>query len=164
MQAGKAPWALPLKVSSHGVFGLIALRTLAATRRLRPLGSRFATEQALIERWLAAVERGAGADARLGLELARCGRLIKGYGSTNERGKDNLLHIVDHLAHPADPAKPGAAEAEAEAVAQAREAALADEAGTALDRALLQHGAPARPLKPQPIRWHHNPRLKKQAS
>lgn len=157
VQAGKAPWALPLKVSSHGVFGLIALRTLAATRRLRPLGSRFATEQALIERWLAAVERGAGADARLGLELARCGRLIKGYGSTNERGKDNLLHIVDHLA---DPAKPGAAEA----VAQAREAALADEAGTALDRALLQHGAPARPLKPQPIRWHHNPRLKKQAS
>jgi indolepyruvate ferredoxin oxidoreductase, beta subunit len=156
VQRGHAPWALPLKVSSHGVLGLLALRALAATRRLRPLGSRFATEQALIERWLAAVERGAGADARLGLELARCGRLIKGYGSTNERGKDNLLHIVDHLAKATTP---GAAEA----VAQAREAALADEAGTALDRALLQHGAPARPLKAQPIRWHHNPRLKKQA-
>lgn len=156
VQRGKSPWALPLKVSSHGVFGLIALRALAATRRLRPIGSRFATEQALIERWLAAVERGASTDPCLGLELARCGRLIKGYGSTNERGKDNLLHIVDHLA---DAAKPDAAEA----VAQAREAALADEAGTALDRALVQHGAPARPLKAQPIRWHHNPRLKKQA-
>ncbi|MBL0918090.1 MAG: indolepyruvate oxidoreductase subunit beta family protein [Hydrogenophaga sp.] len=147
--SGKAPWALPLKVSSHGVFGLLALRALAATKRLRPAGSRFATEQALIERWLAAVERGAQADARLGHELAQCGRLIKGYGSTNERGKDNLLHIVDHLTGSAD------------AVAQARQAALADEAGTALDRTLQEHGAPARPVKPQPIRWHHNPRLKK---
>jgi len=153
---GLAPWALPLKVSSHGVFGLLALRTLAATKRLRPLGSRFAAEQALIQRWLAAVERGARADPQLGLELAKCGRLIKGYGSTNERGKDNLLHIVDHLAQLGDAARA------AEAVAQAREAALADEAGSALDRALLQHGAPARPLKAQPIRWHHNPRLKKQ--
>jgi len=158
VQRGLAPWALPLKVASHGVFGLLALRALAACKRLRPAGSRFATEQALIERWLAAVERGARADARLGLELALCGRLIKGYGSTNERGKDNLLHIVDHLA---DPARPGAASA-ATAVMQARQAALADEAGTALDRTLQQHGAPARPLKPQPIRWHHNPRLKKQ--
>ncbi|WP_322469327.1 indolepyruvate oxidoreductase subunit beta family protein [Hydrogenophaga sp. SNF1] len=156
VQRGQAPWALPLKVSSHGVLGLLALRALAATKRLRPLGSRFATEQALMDRWLAAVERGARADARLGLELAKCGRLIKGYGSTNERGKDNLLHIVDHLS---DATKAGAAEA----VAQAREAALADEAGTALDRALVQHGAPARPLKAQPIRWHHNPRRKKPA-
>jgi indolepyruvate ferredoxin oxidoreductase beta subunit len=150
VMAGKAPWALPLKVASHGVLGLLALRALAATKRLRPAGSRFAVEQALIERWLAAVERGAQADARLGHELAQCGRLIKGYGSTNERGKDNLLHIVDHLT------------ASADAVAQARQAALADEAGTALDLALQQHGAPARPVKPQPIRWHHNPRLKKQ--
>jgi len=154
VQAGKAPWALPIKVASHGVLGLLALRALAACKRLRPHGSRFATEQALIERWLAAVERGAQADARLGHELAQCGRLIKGYGSTNERGKDNLLHIVDHLA---DPARGDAAAA----VAQARQAALADEAGTALDRTLQQHGAPARPVKPQPIRWHHNPRLKK---
>jgi indolepyruvate ferredoxin oxidoreductase beta subunit len=153
---GKAAWALPLKIASHGVFGLLALRVLAATRRLRPLGQRFATEQALIDRWLDAVVRGAQGDAALGLELARCGQLIKGYGSTNERGKDNLLHITDHLA---DPARNGAAEA----VVQARTAALSDEAGKALDLALQRHGAPARPLKAQPIRWHHNPRLKTRA-
>lgn len=156
VQRGQTPWALPLKVSSHGVFGLLALRALAACKRLRPSGSRFATEQALIERWLDAVARGAEANAALGLELARCGQLIKGYGSTNERGKDNLLHVIDHLG---DPAR----DAAASAVAQARQAALADEAGTALDRALVQHGAPARPIKPQPVRWHHNPRLKKQS-
>ncbi|WP_342128350.1 indolepyruvate oxidoreductase subunit beta family protein [Hydrogenophaga sp. OTU3427] len=147
---GKAPWALPLRIASDRVGGLLALRALAALRRLRPLGQRFATEQALIDRWLAAVARGAAHSAKQGLELARCGQLIKGYGSTNERGKDNLLHIIDHLDT-------------AEAVAQARQAALSDEAGQALDRALVQHGAPARPLKAQPIRWHHNPRLKTRA-
>ena len=44
-------------------------------------------------------------------------------------------------------------EARVAAIAAARQAALADDAGKALDRTLLQHGAPARPLKEQPIRW-----------
>ena len=54
----------------------------------------------MIERWLAAVERGARDDAALGHEMRRCGRLIKGYGATNERGKQNLLHVIDHLTSP----------------------------------------------------------------
>jgi indolepyruvate ferredoxin oxidoreductase, beta subunit len=157
--AGRAPWALPLKVGTHSVTGMLALRTLAACRRLRPLGSRFKTEQELIERWLDAVARLSALDQRLGHEVALCGRLIKGYGSTNERGKDNLLHILDHLALPALQAPDSAAE-RAVAVAAARQAALSDEAGQALDKTLQQHGAPARPVKAQPIRWQHNPRLK----
>jgi indolepyruvate ferredoxin oxidoreductase beta subunit len=92
------------------------------------------------------------------LELARCGQLIKGYGSTNERGKDNLLHILRHVCGPASklPLHERAA-----AVAQIRQAALQDEAGQALDQALLQHGAPARPVKEQPVLWMKNPRLQK---
>ena len=85
----------------------------------------------------------------LGHELALCGRLIKGYGSTNERGKANLLHIIEHLAVTDRPAQ-----ARAQAVRAAREAALADEAGSALDKALLAHGAPARPLREQTIRFY----------
>jgi indolepyruvate ferredoxin oxidoreductase beta subunit len=146
---GLAPWALPLKVGSHSVFGMASLRLLASLRWLRRRGSRFAEEQALIERWLAAVETGTREAWALGHELALCGRLIKGYGSTNERGKENLLHVTDHLA-----AQPGVAPAErALAVAAARTAALADDAGKALDAALVEHGAPARPIKAQPIRW-----------
>ena len=148
--AGKTPWALPLKIGTHSVFGMLALRTLASFRWLRPLGSRFATEQALIEQWLAAVVNATQRHWASGHELALCGRLIKGYGSTNERGKDNLLHVVQHLAVAGHFASD---EARAAAMAAARQAALADDAGTALDRALLQHGAPARPLKEQPIRW-----------
>ena len=147
---GREPFALPLKLASHSVGGMLALRALAACKRLRRIGSRYAEEQELIERWLGAVDQGARTHWPLGHETALAGRLIKGYGSTNERGKANLLHVVEHLATSSHFAAPAA---RAEAIRAAREAALADDAGTALDRALAQHGAPPRPVREQPIRW-----------
>ena len=157
---GKSPWALPLKVGTHSVFGMLSLRLLASLKWLRVRGSRFATEQALITQWLAGVVRGTEQHWQLGHEIALCGRLIKGYGSTNERGKDNLLHVLEHLAT----GTPFASNAlRANAIAQAREAALQDEAGKALDQTLLQHGAAARPVKAQPIRWVQNPHRKPRA-
>jgi indolepyruvate ferredoxin oxidoreductase, beta subunit len=147
---GKSPLALPLKIATHTVLGFAALRLLSACKGLRRRGSRFHTEQALIEQWLLHVEQGAREHPQLGLELAECGRLIKGYGSTNERGKDNLLHVLSHLATEAPFETPAL---RAAAVRAARLAALADDAGTALDKALLAHGAPGRPVKEQPIRW-----------
>lgn len=151
----KTPWALPLKVGSHSVFGMASLRVLASLRWLRKRGHRFAEEQALIGRWLDAVVGGTRTNWRLGQEIALCGRLIKGYGSTNERGKHNLLHVIDHLA--IAPLPDPSPSARATAIAAAREAALADEAGTALDAALVRHGAPPRPVKAQPIRWMKRP-------
>ena len=78
--------------------------------------------------------------------------------AANERGKDNLLHILRHVCGSASklPLHERAA-----AVTQIRQAALQDEAGRALDQALLQHGAPARPVKEQPVLWMKNPRLQK---
>ena len=96
---GREPWALPLKIGTHTVLGALALRFVAGLKGRRRRGSRFALEQSLIERWLGAVVRGAREHWPLGHEIAQCGRLIKGYGSTNERGKSNLLHVIDHLAH-----------------------------------------------------------------
>ena len=158
--AGKAPWAIPLKVGTHSIFGMLSLRLLASLKWLRVRGSRFATEQTLITQWLAGVVRGTEQHWQLGHEIALCGRLIKGYGSTNERGKDNLLHVLEHLAT----GTPFASNAlRANAIAQAREAALQDEAGKALDQTLLQHGAAARPVKAQPIRWVQNPHRKPRA-
>ena len=155
---GKDPWALPLKIGTHSVLGMLALRTLASFKWLRPFGSRFQTEQALIDPWLASVVAGTRADWQTGFELAQCGRLIKGYGSTNERGKDNLLHIMAHLATVQNFASQ---EERALAIAAARNAALADDAGQALDRTLVQHGVAARPVKAQPIRWVKNPHMSK---
>ena len=149
---GQPPWALPLKIGTHSVFGMLALRTLAAMKFLRVRGSRYASEQAMIDKWLAGVVEGSRRHWALGHEIALCGRLIKGYGATNERGKENLLHVLDHLA-----ALPSA-ESAAQAVAAARTAALADEAGTALDATLLRHGAPARPVKEHAIRFVRKPK------
>lgn len=151
---GLDPWAFPLKLPTHTVRGALALRLLSALKRLRRRGSRYGAEQQLIERWLAAVERGARQSWTLGHEIALCGRLIKGYGSTNERGKENLLHVIDHLAVPQDaPASLAAPLQQAEAIRAARAASLADDAGRAFDRVLQQHGAPARTVRAVPIRW-----------
>jgi indolepyruvate ferredoxin oxidoreductase, beta subunit len=155
--AGKLPWALPLEIGTHSITGMLGLRALAAMKWLRVRGSRYANEQAMIGKWVAGVIEGSGRDWQLGHEIALCGRLIKGYGATNERGKENLLHVLDHLAH--GPSAPSAAQA----IAAAREAALADDAGKALDATLAQHGAPARPIKPQPIRWMRRPASKGKA-
>jgi indolepyruvate ferredoxin oxidoreductase, beta subunit len=143
--SGKGAFEVPLKVGSHGVVGMLALRCLTSLKWLRARGSRYAIEQKLIEQWLGAIKRaGQSGDAALALEYAKCGQLIKGYGSTNERGKDNLLHILSHLT-------------KADDVRVAREAALKDEAGKALDTVLVARGAPAREVKAVPIQWMKKP-------
>jgi indolepyruvate ferredoxin oxidoreductase, beta subunit len=152
VREGKSPWALPLKIGTHSVSGVLAMRMLAGLKWLRIRGSRYAAEQRMISQWLDGVLEGTRRDWQLGHEIALCGRLIKGYGTTNERGKENLLHVLEHLAH-----GPSAADS-ARAIAAARAAALADDAGKALDATLAQHGAPPRPVKEQPIRWMRKPR------
>ncbi|HSV84702.1 MAG TPA: indolepyruvate oxidoreductase subunit beta family protein [Ramlibacter sp.] len=152
ISGGAQPWALPLKIGSHSVFGMLSLRVMASLKWLRVRGSRFAVEQEMIQKWLQGVVQGTRRHWQLGHEIALCGRLIKGYGSTNERGKENLLHVLDHLANG------GRAEDAAGAIRAAREAALADDAGKALDATLVQHGAPPRPVKAVPIRWVRKPR------
>jgi indolepyruvate ferredoxin oxidoreductase, beta subunit len=143
--SGKGAFEVPLKVGLHSVVGMLALRLLTSLKWLRVRGSRYAIEQKLIEQWLGAIKRaGQSGDAGLALEYAKCGQLIKGYGSTNERGKDNLLHILNHLSSADD-------------VKVAREAALKDEAGKALDTVLVARGAPAREVKAVPIQWMKRP-------
>jgi len=152
--SGKTPWALPLKIGTHSILGMLSLRGLASLKWLRVRGSRFAHEQVMIDQWLEAVMTGSHTHWQLGHEIALCGRLIKGYGATNERAKENLLHVINHLAKTTVFTSD---EARAKAIAAARSAALSDEAGKALDQTLVQHGAPARPVKAQPIRWVKTP-------
>jgi indolepyruvate ferredoxin oxidoreductase beta subunit len=153
---GRTVWEMPVKLASHTVVGTVLLRLLAAMKHLRRWGSRYAEEQTLIDAWLAAVQEGARQDRSLGFEIAQCGRLIKGYGSTHERGRDNLLHVIRHLAQPAF----GTVAERTIAIRRAREAALADDAGKALDKTLHELGAPPRAIKAQPIRWMPRQRIK----
>ncbi len=145
---GRAPFAWAMHLRSDGVPGMVALRVLAGLKAWRRRGTRYAEEQESIMRWMQAVLGAAGEDWQLAHEVALSGRLVKGYGETNERGKRNLTHILEHLAFGEKPPTMRAA-----AIREAREAALTDEGGQALDATLVRHGAPARPIVPQPIRW-----------
>ena len=151
---GHLPWALPLKIGSHSVIGMMALRSLALLKFWRPMGSRFINEQEMINVWMESVIRGLERSWILGHELALCGQLIKGYGATNERGKSNLLHVVEQLAQ-----KTSATEA-ATAIAAVRKAALEDEGGKTFDASLVAHGAATRPSIEKPIRFMRKPGLK----
>jgi len=154
VSAGKPPFAFPLKIGTHTLTGFAALRILASLGWLRKRSSRYAKEQEMIERWLGGIEQGVRAHWQVGYEIAQCGRLIKGYGTTNERGKESLLHVLDHLSTAAFDSEL----ARAGAIGAARASALADDSGKALDKTLISHGAPARPIKAQPIVWMKKPR------
>ena len=150
---GKEALAFPIRIASNKLSGLLMLRLLSSLKWLRLVGVRYRDEQQAIVLWLDAVRDGLAESAGLGLELAKCGRLIKGYGATNERGKHNLLHLVNELGKLSGIS----AGVRARAIADAREAALQDDAGTALDRTLVQQGAQPRPVKAVPIRFQRRP-------
>jgi indolepyruvate ferredoxin oxidoreductase beta subunit len=147
---GKPAFSFALHLRTDSVHGYAVLRTLAGLRGLRRHGARYAQEQSLIECWLGAVETAVRSDWTLGHEVALCGRLIKGYGATNDRSKGNLRHILDQLASGGSFATSAQ---RAAAIRQARDAALVDEGGQALDRVLQSQGALPRPIVAQPIRW-----------
>ena len=137
---GATPLAMPLKLRADSILGFLALRLLGALRPWRRIGRRYAEEQELIEHWLVCIE--AAPSLEVALELALCARMVKGYGATNERAKENFRSIINSLKS-SDPAD----------IRRVREAALAEESGTALDAALTQAGAPPRAVKAVPVRW-----------
>ncbi len=149
---GKSALAFPLKLRSDSHAGHFMLRVLASTRRWRPKSQRYADEQRAIERWLEAVERVACRAWEPAHELALCGRLIKGYGDTNARAHENMTRILDTLASE-DAVRTFAPDphAHAEAIRSARDAALADPDGEALDRDIARHGAAPRPVVAKPM-------------
>lgn len=141
-----------LYVNTSSVTGFLMLRALAALRPLRRMSARYTEEQALIERWLRAIA--AAPKAELALEIALCGRLIKGYGETNRRAKASFLRIFDTLVEGGALADPAA---RAAAVRAAREGALADPEGRGLEATLAVHGITPLPPRPKIIQFMRRP-------
>src|SRR5882672_3864714 len=150
--AGKLNVGLHVKTTS--VAGFALLRCLASLRPLRPLTSRWREEQALIGRWLTAVTAAAKHHPGLALEIALCGRLIKGYGETHARGKANFLRIFDTLVEGTAVGDP---DARAAAIRAAREGALADPEGRKLEQSLEAQGITPLPPKPKPVKFMRRP-------
>ncbi len=148
-----------LHVNSSSVTGFLMLRLLASLRPLRRMSARYAEEQALIARWLAAIA--AAPAPELALEIALCGRLIKGYGDTNRRAKANFLRIFDTLVESGTVAD---VQARALAVRSARVGALADPEGRGLEATLATHGVTPLPPQPKIIQFMRRPGAKRKAA
>ena len=130
---GKVYFSMHVRTTT--ILGFARLRLLAGLRWWRPRTHRYAEEQAEIERWLTQIRAAAPLGLDLAREIAECARLIKGYGDTHKRGLGNYRRITDEVIAPALAGKM-TAHAAADAVANARVAALADPEGEALSRTL----------------------------
>ncbi len=117
-------FAKPRNLRTNSLHGFLLLYLMAKLRRLRPYSLVYQLEHAQMEQWLEAICAAASTDQDLALELARCGRLVKGYGDTRERGTGNLQRIL--AVYRQLQSLPG------HAVSALRDAAMADEGGAAL--------------------------------
>jgi indolepyruvate ferredoxin oxidoreductase beta subunit len=136
-------WDRRLRFGMHlkttSVSGFLLMWLLSKWRPLRPISYRYREEQALIERWLAAVRHAAGLNYDLACEVAESASLIKGYGDTHHRGTSSfhkLLAALPDIESHAD----GAARLKA-----LRAAASADPEGSALSDALGTYDTGATP-------------------
>ena len=120
------------QIATSSIGGFLQLYWLAGLRRWRRKTLRYSLENARIERWLELIERVARQNFALAVEIADCQQLVKGYGETHERGTasfDAILADVRDWQQRED----GAAR-----VRTLRIAALADDQGIALAKALAE--------------------------
>jgi indolepyruvate ferredoxin oxidoreductase beta subunit len=118
------------QIATSTVSGFLQLYWLAGLRRWRRKTLRYSQEQLRIGRWLDLIAHTARQNYTLAVEIADCQQLVKGYGETHERGTANFDAIL------ADIQKWQQREDAADRVRTLRAAALADDQGTALSKAL----------------------------
>ena len=120
-----------MRVRTTGLWGFGRMRLLVLLRRWRPASLRNEQEQAWIERWLDLVQQVLARDPTAAMELIETAKLVRGYGDTYKRGAANWRRIAEAIVEPALADRlPGVVLADA--VLQARVAALADPEGTSL--------------------------------
>jgi indolepyruvate ferredoxin oxidoreductase beta subunit len=118
------------RIETSSILGFLQLYWLANLRGRRRNTLRYSQEDQRIGRWLAVIAQTAPEDHALAVEIAECQQLIKGYGETHERGTASLNAILTDLF---ERPRRGAAAARVRAL---RAAALADEQGEELAKAL----------------------------
>jgi indolepyruvate ferredoxin oxidoreductase beta subunit len=118
------------QISTSSIGGFLQLYWLAGLRRHRRKTLRYCQEQERIGRWLELIGQVARSNYAMAVEIADCQQLVKGYGETHERGSANFDAILADV-----PAWLQRADAAAR-VRSLRAAALADDEGIALKKAL----------------------------
>jgi indolepyruvate ferredoxin oxidoreductase beta subunit len=122
------------QISTSRIGGFLQLYWLAGLRRWRRKTLRYAQEQARIAQWLELIVRVAPQNYALAVEIAACQQLVKGYGETHERGSASFDAILGEVGDA------GRIAGAADRVRVLRAAALADDQGIALSKALAAPG------------------------
>lgn len=125
---GLSDKSFPMRVRTTRFGGFLRLQFLAKLRGWRPRSLRYAEEQAWIDRWLDLVERTLAVDLEAAREVVETARLVKGYGETYKRGRGNWERIATEIVEPFLAGQLPSSQF-ADAVLQARLAALADPEG-----------------------------------
>ncbi len=115
--------------------GRARLRFFAIFRRIRPTSLRSAREGSSTERWLHMIDRAYTKQPAALVEVVRSISIVSGYGASYQLALANWSLIINSLAKPVfdgDLALPNLAEA----LAQARSAAMADASGEELRRTI----------------------------
>jgi indolepyruvate ferredoxin oxidoreductase, beta subunit len=118
------------RISTSSISGFALLRGIAAMRHFRRATLRYSMENQRIEDWLQQIAQIAPINYELAFEVAECQTLVKGYGDTHERGWISFSRISALAPHLIDDPQ-GAAN-----LRGLREAALADDSGSQLERAI----------------------------
>jgi indolepyruvate ferredoxin oxidoreductase beta subunit len=125
----------PLKVRTTRFSGFLRLKLLAGLKFWRPRTLRFADEEAWIERWIDLVERTLAVDVAAAREVIATAALVRGYADTYKRGQANWTRIMDAVVQPGLAGSLPRAQF-ADAVLQARLAAVKDPEGEALSNTI----------------------------
>ena len=111
------------KLKTNTLVIYFSLRFLAMLRRFRRSSLGYHHEHSMINNWLDAIRLSASSDTAVALEVAECGRIVKGYGSTRERtSEQNTAIITAYNGHP---------NLSADDIKALRDAALEDDSNTA---------------------------------
>jgi indolepyruvate ferredoxin oxidoreductase beta subunit len=118
------------QIATTSIAGFLLLYWVAGLRSWRRKTLRYSEVQARIGCWMDLIVRVAPEDYALAVQIAECQRLVKGYGETQERGAASFDAIL------ADAVDRRRREGAADRVRALRSAALADDQGIALSKAL----------------------------
>ncbi|MBL9051754.1 MAG: indolepyruvate oxidoreductase subunit beta family protein [Tabrizicola sp.] len=118
------------RLRTDSLRGFLMLYVLGGLKGWRLNTLRHAEEMAHLDRWLGIATGYLPANYDLAVEVLRCRRLVKGYSDTHARGLSKFDRVLAAVALVKD--RPDAADW----ARRLREAALKDEAGTALDGAI----------------------------
>jgi indolepyruvate ferredoxin oxidoreductase, beta subunit len=118
------------RLSTSSISGFALLRGIAAFRRFRRASLRYQIEDQRIEAWLNQIAEIAPRNYDLAVELAACQTLVKGYGDTHQRGWSSFSQLSSLVPSLIDEPEGGAR------LRALREAALADDSGSQLERAI----------------------------